>query len=43
MHQDVPVVYDSDQNSTDLMKCIAALQEKETTEGIQVRPLSSLS
>ncbi|KAL1690484.1 thiamine pyrophosphokinase [Schizophyllum commune] len=29
----VPVVYDDDQDSTDLMKCVAALEEKERAEG----------
>jgi hypothetical protein len=32
----VPVVQDNDENSTDLMKCIESLQEKENSEGSDV-------
>ncbi|KAG0705648.1 thiamine pyrophosphokinase [Suillus ampliporus] len=31
--QNVPVIYDSDQDSTDLMKCVQALEEKERLTG----------
>ncbi|KAF8738094.1 hypothetical protein AX14_011859, partial [Amanita brunnescens Koide BX004] len=31
--QGVPVVYDDDQDSTDLMKCVASLHESERAEG----------
>ncbi|TRM58540.1 thiamine pyrophosphokinase [Schizophyllum amplum] len=31
----VPVVYDGDQYSTDLMKCVSALEEKERAEGTE--------
>ncbi|KAF8071725.1 thiamine pyrophosphokinase [Lyophyllum atratum] len=33
--QGVPIVQDGDQNSTDLMKCVAALEMKECAEGAQ--------
>ena len=33
----IPVVQDHDQDSTDLMKCVASLEEKERKEGKQVR------
>jgi len=33
--QGIPVVHDMDQNSTDLMKCIAALEEMEHAGGVQ--------
>jgi hypothetical protein len=33
----VQVLQDDDQNSTDLMKCIHSLQEKEKLDGIDVR------
>jgi hypothetical protein len=33
----VPVVQDDDVNSTDLMKCIRSLEEKEKCEGADVR------
>ncbi|KAG1746756.1 thiamine pyrophosphokinase [Suillus paluster] len=33
MSQNVPVIYDSDQDSTDLMKCVQALEEKERLTG----------
>lgn len=36
LYQGVPVVHDRDQDSTDLMKCIYALQDKEKAEGVQV-------
>ncbi|KAG2355044.1 thiamine pyrophosphokinase [Suillus spraguei] len=33
----VPVIHDSDQNSTDLMKCVQALEEKERLTGREVK------
>ncbi|KAK2460877.1 hypothetical protein APHAL10511_007347 [Amanita phalloides] len=33
--QSIPVVQDDDQYSTDLMKCIASLQEREKEEGLE--------
>lgn len=33
----IPVVQDHDQDSTDLMKCVSSLEEKERKEGKQVR------
>ncbi|KAF8625535.1 hypothetical protein AX15_005302 [Amanita polypyramis BW_CC] len=33
--QGVPVVLDGDQNSTDLMKCVTSLQEREQEEGLE--------
>ena len=33
----VPVVKDDDQDSTDLMKCLRSLQEKERADGVDVR------
>ena len=33
----VPVVKDDDQDSTDLMKCLLSLQEKEQADGVDVR------
>ena len=31
--QGVPVVQDNDQDSTDLMKCVASLRDKEALQG----------
>ena len=36
--QGVLVVRDEDQDSTDLMKCVVALEEKERAEDLPVRP-----
>lgn len=36
--QGVVIVRDKDQDSTDLMKCVAALEEKESAEDLPVRP-----
>lgn len=40
--QGVPIVQDNDQDSTDLMKCVQALREKEQKEGTQVSTLGFL-
>ena len=39
--QGVPVLQDLDQDTTDLMKCIETLEEKERTEGHKVRLIHS--
>lgn len=36
MYQSVPIIQDKDEYSTDLMKCIESLAEKETLLGIKV-------
>jgi hypothetical protein len=38
--QGVPIVHDRDQDSTDLMKCLYALEEKERVEGGEVSATS---
>lgn len=38
--QNITVVEDHDQYSTDLMKCISALAEREKAEGMEVSPSS---
>ena len=39
----VPVVKDDDQDSTDLMKCLCSLQEKEKADGVDVRRTRSIA
>ena len=39
--QGVPVVHDPDQYSTDLMKCITALEQKEKAEGSEVSEIET--
>lgn len=36
--QGVPIIGDKDQDSTDLMKCVEAITEKELHDGVQVLP-----
>jgi hypothetical protein len=39
--QGVPIVEDNDMESTDLMKCVCALQEREKTQ-VEVFPIPSV-
>lgn len=41
--QAVSIIQDDDQYSTDLMKCVSALQEREAKEGQEVCKLLILS